>query len=375
MIKDHITLPDVLFSPGTLGIKTLKMIDLILGTAGALFIRPKSKKNRPQNPSRILIIRPGGIGDAIFLLPILKFLKNNNRTLHIDILCERRNCQVFLSQPHIVNKTYIYTSLKDLLSVLKNSYDILIDTEQWHYLSALLGCFIRCDHSTGFASRSLRERLFSKSIPYEPFRYELLNFINLFADLLETGHQITRLDNSFLVPKKDHAWASQLVPEKACVLSLAASTPQRRLQKEQILSLIPHLLDQFNHIFLVGGKDTVALAKNILKKLPGQERIHDLTGQCSLAETAALIEKSDLTIGSDSGILHLARAIGSKTLTVFGPGNHYKWADVNSKHRMIRLDLPCSPCTSFGYTLPTCKDAFSCIRDLTAQDICKELPR
>ena len=48
----------------------------------------------PVKIKNILIIRPGGIGDAIFLLPVIKALKNEG--VIIDILCENRNAQVFI---------------------------------------------------------------------------------------------------------------------------------------------------------------------------------------------------------------------------------------------------------------------------------------
>ena len=128
------------------------------------------------------------MGDAIFLLPILKALREEDPQRIISVLCETRNAEIFLSQPHLVNNTYLYSSWSDLQTILKSSYDVLVDTEQWHYLSALAGYVIKCPWTIGFATRPLRKKLFHTAIFYDPLAYELKNFANLFIDLLEKNH-------------------------------------------------------------------------------------------------------------------------------------------------------------------------------------------
>ena len=81
----------VIFSSDPWKIKILKLIDFLLGTLLAWSApRKKHPRDLPSSPSKILIIRPGGMGDAIFFLPVLKTLRAAHPQLIIDILCEKK---------------------------------------------------------------------------------------------------------------------------------------------------------------------------------------------------------------------------------------------------------------------------------------------
>jgi ADP-heptose:LPS heptosyltransferase len=62
-------------------------------------------------------------------------------------------------------------------------------------------------------------------------------------------------------------------------------------------------------------------------------------------------------------VLHLAYAVGTPTVALFGPGLHRKWAPPAPRHRVVRLGLPCSPCTRSG-RVPPCPIGIACMRDL-----------
>lgn len=368
-----IGLHDIVRSAGSFPVKAMKLLDFFAGTLLARIVPPRAPRSFSGRPSsRILIIRPGGMGDAIFLLPILKALREEDPQRTISVLCEKRNAEIFRLHPHLVNNTYLYHSPKDLSALFKASYDILIDTEQWHYLSALVGYFINCPFAVGFATRPLRRKLFHKNVPYDHSAYELKNFANLFEGLTGDIPATAGIGRSFSVPPAWTSWAAQTLLGKSCAISLGAHIPQRRLSCEQISALVPALLAQYETLILMGGDDSINLAKRIMKKT-GNARILNFAGRTSIMESAALLQACNLAIGSDSGLMHLSCAVGTKTLVFFGPGNMKKWAPRGGCHKTLTLNQPCSPCTVFGYTLPRCKGTFECIRNITTEQITKEL--
>ena len=93
MLNRKIGLADIFCSIGSGKIKIIKFADLVLGTLLAWLVKAKpSASGGFKDPlNKILVIRPGGIGDAIFLLPFLRAIKKNDPTLKIDVLCEKRN--------------------------------------------------------------------------------------------------------------------------------------------------------------------------------------------------------------------------------------------------------------------------------------------
>jgi ADP-heptose:LPS heptosyltransferase len=115
------------------------------------------------------------------------------------------------------------------------------------------------------------------------------------------------------------------------------------------------------YVVLLGAADAVAAAAQIAACAPGA--CLDLTGTTTLARTAAVLSRARLSLSADTGVLHLAYAVGTATVALFGPGLHRKWAPPSRRHRVVRLGLPCSPCTVAG-RVPPCPIGIACMRDL-----------
>jgi len=175
-------------------IEGLKLVDGILGRpAGFLarvFIQPRSAEgtqtqtpsstaHRSQERLKILVIRPGGIGDAALLYPLLGTLKGHFNNSEIDVLAEKRNSGIFAGCPYI-SELFLYDSgtLKVLYKTFKKRYDIVIDSEQWHRLSAVVARLTRAPIRVGFATNS-RSELFSHAVSYSHDQYEVFSFLNL----------------------------------------------------------------------------------------------------------------------------------------------------------------------------------------------------
>ncbi len=71
-------------------IELLKVVDKILGKPFVYLLAKRYQNKIPAVIGRILIIRPGGIGDAVLLLPVFKALRDKFPEVQIDVLCEKR---------------------------------------------------------------------------------------------------------------------------------------------------------------------------------------------------------------------------------------------------------------------------------------------
>ena len=76
------------------------------------------------------------------------------------------------------------------------------------------------------------------------------------------------------------------------------------------------------------------------------EHAVNLCGRTSLSELAAVLQRCDLLVGADSGVLHLAAAVNTPTAALFGPTNHHAWAPALPAGRLavVRSGAACSPC-------------------------------
>src|SRR3989338_1289695 len=351
MEQIKIGLKEILFSCGSWKIKLIKLADFFLGSLIAGIVKEKTASATLQKPlQRLLVIRPGGIGDTVFLLPFLRALKRENPVLTVDILCEKRNTAVFLSSPALCDKIYRYDQVMSFFSLFGNRYDIVVDTEQWHYLSGLVAYFIPSGQKIGFATRPLRARLFTEKTQYENGEYEINNFRNLFGFILPNTENIKDINSCFEVKETEFSWAKSAVPENSVSLCLGASIPERRFKNSESIPLIQFILSKGFHVILLGGNDVAPLSRVVSSKI-SDNRIHDFVGRASLPQSAALIQRSKLFIGTDSGLMHLACAVGTQVIAMFGPDNVDKWKPTGEEHTII-IDERYGACyTYFGYTI------------------------
>jgi ADP-heptose:LPS heptosyltransferase len=111
-------------------------------------------------------------------------------------------------------------------------------------------------------------------------------------------------------------------------------------------------------IVVVGGPREEDLAAQICRNVGPLAR--NLAGATDLKMLAAVLESCDLLVGNDGGIMHLAVAVGTPVVAVFGPSNHRSWGPyqgvdwsswlgAKSRHVIVRRDLACAPCLYRGY--------------------------
>lgn len=98
----------------------------------------------------------------------------------------------------------------------------------------------------------------------------------------------------------------------------------------------------------IGGKTVVVLGpvedeRSRLEPilLPGCKMVSGLT----LAELAAVLSRSDLYLGNDSGVTHMAAALGTPTVALFGPSDAQRWRPQGKRVRVLKHEIECAPCS------------------------------
>ncbi len=361
---------------GALQVRLLKGIDHLVGRAvyRAFLGRRRTRPGEGVLPNplrKILVLRPGGIGDAVLFFPLLRALRDTFPQARLDVLAERRNVGLFGTNS-VVDRAYAYDRDfgRDLLAVMRAGYDVAIDTEQYHFLSAvvtyLTGAPVRC----GFDTQG-RGGLFTHRVGYSDQTYEVYSFLNLFRALTGTERAFDPEQPFFPVSEEHLAWARALLGERAhervAVISPGASMKQRLWAPERYRQLVRWLIDKGLRVIVTGGPGDVVAAREATAGLD-RGRIINLAGTTSLPRTAAVIALADLYISSDTGPLHIAYGVGTPTVHLFGSGILAKWAPLGSRYRAVHKALPCSPCTRYGYT-PPCPYGVECMKRIEVEDV------
>jgi heptosyltransferase-2 len=124
-------------------------------------------------------------------------------------------------------------------------------------------------------------------------------------------------------------------------------------------------------VWVVGGPGEKALAQEIVAV--GGPRIRDLTGT-DLRNGILAMAAASVAISNDSGLMHIAAAIGTPTMGIFGPTSPYLWAPLNGLAATVvqqKSQLACQPCQR---TVCTMND-HRCMRDIPASDVVDTVQR
>jgi lipopolysaccharide heptosyltransferase II len=116
-------------------------------------------------------------------------------------------------------------------------------------------------------------------------------------------------------------------------------------------------------VWVVGGPGEKDIAADIIRRAP---QVRDLTGT-DLRNAILALASANVAVSNDSGLLHVAAALGTPAIGIFGPTSPWHWAPLNPIAAVIeaRTDVPCRPCHK-----PTCRlQHHQCMRDIPMEEV------
>jgi len=160
-------------------------------------------------------------------------------------------------------------------------------------------------------------------------------------------------------------WLRQrgLVDDRPVVaLAPGAVGPSKRWPASAYAMLVRNLLDSGLGVWVVGGPQEKKLAKEII----GETSARDLTGT-DLRNAVLALAAAAIAVSNDSGLLHVAAALGTPSIGIFGPTSPWHWAPLNPLAATIetKTELDCRPCHK-----PVCRLVHHrCMRDISPEQV------
>jgi heptosyltransferase-2 len=126
-------------------------------------------------------------------------------------------------------------------------------------------------------------------------------------------------------------------------LAPGAVGPSKRWPSGSYAALAGRLAAEGNSVWVIGGPGEQALADEIVAAAP--DHVRDLTGP-DLRNAILALAAAQAAVSNDSGLLHVAAAIGTPAIGIFGPTSPWHWAPLNPIAAAIRApgEIPCRPC-------------------------------
>ena len=346
--------------------------------AGAwLPFRRGTPRALPDSP-RILVIRPDHLGDLLFTGPALRLLRATFPSARITALAgpwgkgiaerlpgidEVMTCPFpgFTRSP----KSSLLAPYRLLMRQARqlSDFDLAIVLRFDHWWGALLSYVAGIPHRWGYDIAESRPFL-TRALPYAPGHHEVAQSIRL----VEAGCHAAqrRLDKTaprarlaFAVSEEERAFAADYLlrrgvraRDRLIAIHPGAGAPVKRWPPERYAQVGDALYQRYGaKVIITGSRAELGLAWWVAADMRAEAIV--AAGETTLGQLAALLARCDLVIGSDSGPLHLAVAVGTPTVHMYGPADPSlfgPWAPGDeARHRILISPMGCVPCNRLDY--------------------------
>lgn len=306
-----------------------------------------------KKPIRALLIRAGRLGDTIWATSVIEPLREYyGKDLEIDFLVKKGMENLFTKDERIKKvfeikhrglAIFLTKSKREIiLKSYKEPYDLAIDLETGTDFLSLIKKVKA--HKKVLARDILNNEIENEYHPVDFARKVLASFIpndismkafpTLEIPYRSISHEHLGIKNNFCVV---HPGNSLLSRNKVAL----RSWPIHHWRKLLILltESIPNI-----QVVLVGEYNETSYVNEIVYGLHG---ILNLCGRTSLIELMKIISKARFVVSTDTGPSHLAAALGSPLISIFGPTNPVLTGPFDNGKGMVKIlraDMPCSPC-------------------------------
>jgi heptosyltransferase-2 len=144
----------------------------------------------------------------------------------------------------------------------------------------------------------------------------------------------------------------------------ASYGPAKQWGPERFAEACQALGERGSGIVLVGSREDGDAARQVIRLLGGRAPIHDLTGATDLPALIGILARAGFVLSNDSGVMHLAAALGRPTVGIFGSTSPV-WTSADAPWvRSLYAAYPCSPCFR-----RTCPIGYGCLRSIDASEV------
>ncbi|MBI2104346.1 MAG: lipopolysaccharide heptosyltransferase II [Candidatus Omnitrophica bacterium] len=334
----------------------------------------------PLAPKRILVIRLDRLGDVVLSTPVLRALRERFPHAFIAMLV-RPPCRDAVDGHPALNEVISYdkesthrgllATVRFARSLRRQEFDtalILHPSNRSHWIPWLAGIPVRIgyDRKCGW--------LLTHRLPHrkqEGAKHEALYTLELLAPL-----GISPSDPRPAVPVRPDAverveallTASAVGPQERLVaVHPSASCVSKRWMPERFAEVADRLIaEQGVRVCLVAGEPDAGHAQEVARAM--RQPALNFAGRLSVAELIALLRRCRLLLSNDSGPVHLAAAVGTPVVDIFGRNqaglSPQRWGPLGELHIVLHKEVGCVTCLAHN-----CDIGFLCLTSLSADEV------
>jgi len=320
---------------------------------------------------KVLFFKPGAIGDLLHTLPALKALRKKFPAAQVTVMVSpglesliqgtpyADNVQVFDRAKH---KRRLKDFIEFAMRLRDEQYDLFIDMQP-SLRSMVLRLMSNARHTLVYRkqkrSRAGERRLHATENFLETLRPLGIDSSVESIELQVAAEVHTKIDR-FLIARNINGDR----PLIALNCSVGAARPARNWFPERFAALADRLIDELDaQVIFVGGNEDRELVQRVLADM--RNKAVSAAGDLSIPESAALLAGCKCLVSADTGPLHLATAVQTPVVGLFGSTDPRRTGPIGRGHQVIIKDLDCVPCEEKQCPLGT----RACMADITVDEV------
>lgn len=336
-----------------------------------------------SNIKRILIVRTDRVGDVIVSTPVITAARSAFPNAYIAFMVSPETKEIVAQNPYL-NEVIVYdkkSKHRGIFQTLRfarwlraKRFDlalILHSTVRVNIVSFLAGIPKRVGYRRG-----KMDFLLTDGLPYKK-RFGEKHESEYSLDVLRSlGIDAETSPLVMPIKKEDEKNIDNLLREcglkegeRFVVINPGASCNSRIWPSENFAKVADILIERFGiKVILVSSPNQVQMKIGERVRALMKNKPLFLCGRTSLGEMAALFKKASLLVSNDSGPVHIASAVGTPLISIFGRKEKglspTRWRGLGPKSITVHKDVGCIECLAHN-----CKKGFLCLRSISAEDI------
>ncbi len=336
-----------------------------------------------ENP-RILIIKLSAIGDVVHTLPLLEVIRREFPSSRIDWVIEEDASSIVDGHPDLnevivfPRKSWLRRFVKGggCVAVMrevadfvrkfrKRNYDVVVDL-QGLLKSGVLAFIARGKRKIALNGGREGSSLFiNEQVAFPHPDIHALDRYLCVAQYLGATNQ--RWEGLIPIDEADRRYVDDLLDEHKIDTAPIAINPMAKWRtKLWGLSRFASLADIVSEelektVIFTGGISDRDAIESILSGM--KSKTLNFAGLTNLKQLAYLYQKCAAVVSTDTGPMHVAAAMGTPVVALFGPTSPSRTGPYGAKHRVVRAGIHCSPCFK-----KSCDD-MSCMKEITVQKV------
>ena len=342
---------------------------------------------------KILVCHTGAwIGDMVLLTPSLRVLKQEFPNSSLTLLLRPLVADLMKTNPYVDRRIVDSKTGSGYLSftrtvrkLRKYKFDLAVVMHPTSIRNALLPFFARIPIRVG-STYKVRDLFLTDTCQNKKDIHEVEKYLNVVSTFTDKNTRYLNVNNE---PKPD--FATQLEfwhtdedrqsimnilndegvtdNDRLLVINLGTTWMTKQWNVENFDIVIKQIGERIPNIriVLIGSSDQLSLVEN----MAFSGSTINLIGKTDLLQLGALLELCDVCLTCDSGPMHIAAAVGTPTVSLFGPTSPVRHQPYGRGHTIIEKPVECRPC--YNRTCHRKDTQFLCMKEITVTEVTETL--